>query len=301
MSPNAPRQYVVRKPSGEPDAARRLSEAYEELARSVDAQSRIALHVLDLLAWRGLGAKALDAPEEVLQEAVTRISRALHRSANDLRVYAHKLERAHEHHGWSIGKLIAVGAMVTVGAAAIVVTVGAAAPAEAAAATAAVEGAVEGAEAAATAAQAAGSAAAADLSAWQALLGAVKPLAPFVVPHLISAGASVGFDAASELLTDQRLDAHSLEVAAVVGFTGSAATSAVETKLAKAPDAVRRLVEGGTWAGGGTVGEYADDGQVDAADSAAFGLTGLVARDVRRLVDKTVRSAPQSHPRAAQP
>ncbi|HET6911050.1 MAG TPA: hypothetical protein VFH54_17105 [Mycobacteriales bacterium] len=297
MTPNAPRQYVVRKPSGDPDAARRLAEAYDALADSVTAQARIVLRVLDQLAWHGLGARAVAPPEQVLQAAATHVSRALHESADNLRHYAHKLQRAHEHHGWSIGKLVAVGALVTVGAAAIVVTVGAAAPAEAAAATAA----IEGAEAATAAAETAGSTAAAELSAWQALLGAVKPLAPFVVPHLISAGASVGFDAVSELLTDQKLDAHSLEVAAVVGFTGSAATGAVETKIAKAPDVVRRLVEGGTWAGGGTVGEYADEGQVDPADSAAFGLTGFVARDVRRLVDKSVRSAPQSHPRAEQP
>lgn len=296
MTPNAPRQYVVRKPSGDPSAARRLATAYDDLADAIAAQTQIAIHVLDSLAWQGLGAQAVEAPEEILHAAATRVAHALHQSAHDLRDYARKLQQAHEHHGWSIGKLIAVGAMVTVGAAAVVVTVGAAAPAEAAVATAA----VEGAEAAAATAEAAGATAAAQLSAWQSLLGAIKPLAPFVVPHVISAGASVGFDTVSELLTEQRLDVHSLEVAAAVGFAGSSVTGAVETKLAKASDVVRRLVEGGTWAGGGTVGEYADEGRLDLADTAAFGLTGLVARDVRRLVDKTVRTDPQSHPRAEQ-
>src|SRR3954453_17284841 len=136
-----PQRYVVHKPSGDPDAARRLASAYDTCADALVAQGRIVTDVLERLgpAWRGTAARASRAPEQVLTEDCQRVAHALRQSAHDLRHYAHKLERAHEHHGWSIGRLVTLGAMVTVGVAVIVVTVGAAAPAEAAAAAAAVE------------------------------------------------------------------------------------------------------------------------------------------------------------------
>jgi hypothetical protein len=111
-------------------------------------------------------------------------------------------------------------------------------------------------------------------------------LAPFVVPHLISAGASVGLDGISELLATRHLELRSLEVAAAVGFAGSATGGAVEGALSGARPIVRRLAEGGTWTINGTAGGYADTGDVDPLDSLAFGLTGLVARDVRFGVDE---------------
>src|SRR3954449_6828977 len=279
-----PQRYVVHKPSGDPDAARRLASAYDTCADALVAQVRIVTDVLERLgpAWRGTAAGASRAPEQVLAEDCQRVAHALRQSAHDLRHYAHKLERAHEHHGWSIGRLVTLGAMVTVGVAVIVVTVGAATPAEAAAAAAA----GETAEAASAAAGVAGTTAASSLASWQALLVGVRPLAPFVVPHLVSAGASVGIESTSELIAGQRLDAHSLEVAAAVGFAGSSVGGVVEQRLATSPGVVRRLAEGGVWAANGTVGGYADGDQLDPLDSLAFGLTGLVARDVRFGVDQ---------------
>ena len=279
-----PRQYVVRKPAGDPAAARRLATAYDACADALVGQVRHVARVLDQLgpAWRGGGARSARAPEQVLSDDAVRIARALRRSADDLRHYAHQLERAHDHHGWSIGRLVTLGAIVTVGVAAVVVTVGAAAPAEAAAATVA----IETAEAATAAAGAAGTTAATSLASWQPLLAAVRPLTPFLIPHLVSAGASCGIEAVSELLGPRRrLDAHSLEVSAAVGFAGSATGRAVEDALAGSRPFVRRLAEAGSWTVNGTAGGYADDSTLDPLDSLSFGLTGVVARDVRRGVD----------------
>src|SRR3954452_20196881 len=194
-----PQRYVVHKPSGDPDAARRLASAYDTCADALVAQVRVVADVLERLgpAWRGTGARAAQAPERVLAEDCQRVAHALRQSAHDLRQYAHKLERAHEHHGWSIGRLVTLGAMVTVGVAVIVVTVGAAAPADAVAAAAA----AEPAEAASAAAGVAGTTAASGLASWQALRVGVRPLAPFVVPHLVSAGASVSLETLSELIS----------------------------------------------------------------------------------------------------
>src|SRR3954454_15329323 len=279
-----PQRYVVHKPSGDPDAARRLASAYDTCADALVAQVRIVTDVLERLgpAWRGTAARASRAPEQVLAEDCQRVAYALRQSAHDLRHYAHKLERAHEHHGWSIGRLVTLGAMVTVGVAVIVVTVGAAAPAEAAAAAAA----VETAEAASADAAVAGTTAASSLASWQALLVGVRALSPFVVSHLVSAGASVSLEGLSELISGNGLDAHSLEVAAAVGFAGSSIGGTVEKRLIESPKLVRRLAEGGVWAVNGTAGGYADGDELDPVDSLAFGLTGLVARDVRFGVDQ---------------
>jgi uncharacterized protein YukE len=273
--------YVVRKPSGDPDAARRLASAYDALADALVADLRQVAGVLDGLGaqWRGNGARASRTPEQVLSDDGARVARALRRSADDLRHYAQQLARAHDHHGWSIGKLVTMGAIVTVGVATVVVTMGAAAPVEAAAAAAA----VEGAEAATAAAGAASTAAGASLTSWQALLAAVRPLGQFVVPHLVSAASSAGIDAVSELLDGHELDPHALEVAAAVGFAGSSTGAAAERSLASYGSGVRRLAEGGLWAANGTAGAYADEGSVDPLDSLAFGLTGVVARDFRRV------------------
>jgi len=281
--PLPPHQYVVRKPSGDPSVARDLAAAYDSCADALLAELRVVTSVLAQLGstWRGTAAHASGAPEQVLAEDCIRVARALRHSAGDLRRYAHKLEQAHEHHGWSLGRLVTLGAIVTVGVAAVVVTVGAAAPAEAAAAAAA----VESAEAASSAAGTAASSAASALAGWQVLLAAARPLAPFVIPHLVSAGASVGLESISELLSGHGLDAQAVEVAAAVGFAGSSVGSTVERRLASTPSITKRAAEAGVWAANGTAGSYAEGGEVDPVDSLAFGLTGLVARDVRQVVD----------------
>jgi uncharacterized protein YukE len=284
MSAAPPQVFVVRRPTGDPHAARRLAQAYDDFADAVTAQTATAAHILAALApiWRGLGAGAAMVPARTLHDDGARVAHALHEAADELRGYARRLQHAHEHHGWSLGRLVAMGAMVAVGAAAVVVTVGAAAPAEAAAAAVV----VEGAEAATAAAGEAGASAASGMLSASRLLAALRPLAPFVVPHLLSSAAAVGFDAVSQLLTAHRLDPHSLEVSAAVGFAGSGTGALVESRLADEATVLRRVGEAGTWAAAGTAGEYADKGHLDAADSVAYALTGLVARDVRRGTDE---------------
>ena len=282
--PLPPRQYVVRKPAGDPHAARTLAAAYDALADDVTTELGRAVVVLTQLheGWQGAGAGGSQEPEQVVAADAQRVAHALRRSADDLRHFAHRLEQAHERHGWSLGKLVALGAMVAVGTAAVVVTIGAAAPAEAAAAAAA----VETAEAAATAAGAASAGVAADLSAWQTLLANVRPLTPFLLPHAVSAGSSAGLDATAQLVSTHHLDLHALEVSAVAGFAGSATGELIEQRLLAMPSLVRRAAEGSAWAASGSVASYADTGDVEAADALSLGLTGLVARDVRFGVDE---------------
>lgn len=279
-----PRRYVVRKPGGDPGAARRLATAYDALGGAVRADVRRASAVLNQLGsdWFGVGALGSTRPADMLGHDGARVASALEHSAADLRHYAQRLAKAHEHHGWSLGRLVALGATLTVGVAAVVVTVGAAAPAEAAAAAAA----VDAADAAATAAGTASTGVAGALAQWQGVLAAVRPLAPFVVPHLVSAGGSTALELASDLVTGRSVDAHALEVAAAIGFTGSAAAGAVENQLAQRSSLLRRLAESGSWAATGTAGAYADDGAVDPLDSVAVGLTGFIARDIRLGVDR---------------
>jgi uncharacterized protein YukE len=284
--PTPPRHFVVRTPSGDPRAVRRLATAYDELADAVLTDVHRVCAVLHHLmrTWQGSAADATRSPETALAGDAQRAAHALRRSGDDLRHYAQRLERAHEHHGWTIGRLVTLGAMVTVGVAAVVVTVGAAAPAEAAAAAAV----VEAAEAATASAETAAAAAASELTSWQGLLCALRPLAPFLLPHLVSSAASAGLDGASQLLDDD-LDLRSLAISAVVGFAGSAVGGAVETRLSAAPSLARRAAEAGVWATNGTAGSYADGDDLDPADTAAFALTGVVARDVRKAVDALPR------------
>lgn len=284
MTQPAVHRYVVRKPAGDPDAARWLAAAYDELADDLDAQVRRVTAILAQLhgTWTGRGARASSDPVAQIRADTAHVTRALRSCAADLRTYAARLARAHEHHGFSLGRLVALGAIVTIGAAAVVVTMGAAAPAEAAAAAAA----VEGAEAAATAAEAAGAGAAETLSGWQSAMAVARPLLPFLRPHLVSAAASVGFEATSELVTAHRLSFEPLLVAAAAGFAGSTTSDVVEARLATMPSVVRRVAEAGTWAATGATSEYAKTGHVDPSAAVASATTGFVARDVRNVTGK---------------
>jgi len=96
MGEPAAQQYVVHRPSGDPAAARHLATAYDACADALVAQVRQVTRVLDQLgpAWRGDGARSARAPEQVLNDDAVRIARAMRRSADDLRHYAHQLERA---------------------------------------------------------------------------------------------------------------------------------------------------------------------------------------------------------------
>ena len=220
----APTQYVVPRVHGDPAAARSLASAYRQLAQEVDGAGRIAGQVMAELSgtWRGRGRRASLHPAEVLQRNAAVTSRALHEAADALDAYAHKLETAHHSHFFSLHKLMAVAAVVTITAVAVVVTMGAAAAAEAAlAASAAGE-----ATAAAGAAAAASSGAATGLLESTAGLAGVRALLAFALPHLVQAELSAGFAATMEESVDSRLDWHEIETAGAAGFAGSAGAGA---------------------------------------------------------------------------
>ena len=103
-------------------------------------------------------------------------------------------------------------------------------------------------------------------------------------------------ESVAELAATHRLDMQSLEVAAAVGFAGSATGRTVEDALARSSATTRRLAEAGAWTANGTAGAYADSGDIDPVDSLAFGLTGLVARDVRQAIDRVWERATRSVP-----
>src|SRR3954467_1857299 len=169
-------------------------------------------------SWAGDGHRAATHPAEGVQRNAAATSRALHSAADALDAYAHKLEKAHSHHFFSMHKLLAVAAVVTVTAVAVVVTMGAAAAAEAAlAASAAGE-----ATAAAGAAAAASTGAASGLLESTAGLVGMRALLAFVVPHLVQAELSAGFAATMEEAVDGHLNWQEIETSAAAGFAGSA-------------------------------------------------------------------------------
>ena len=224
VASSTPVQYVVPRVHGDPAAARRLAASYRAVADDVAVSARTAARVLDGLTgtWHGRAAHATAHPAEVLHRNAVTTTRSLHAAADALDAYAHKLEAAQSHHWFSMHKLIAVAAVVTVTAVAVVVTMGAAAAAEAAlAATAAGE-----ATAAAGAATVATEGAAAGLLESTAELTALRALLSFAVPHLVQAELSAGFAASMEEEVDGRLDWHEIGVAAGAGFVGSAGAGA---------------------------------------------------------------------------
>ena len=143
-------------PHGDPDAAHALAAAYRQLATDLDTTAtQITAIITDLTHhWHGTGSTALRTPTTVLTEDLHTLAAAARNTAHHLEDYATALHKAQHHHGWSLGKIIAVGAIIAVTAVAVVVTVGAAAPIGTLAA-AEIGEAIAGAEAAAAGATAA--------------------------------------------------------------------------------------------------------------------------------------------------
>lgn len=292
------RRYVVPAVPGDPAAARRMAAAYRGVADAVAANAQlISIVVRDLsTGWSGPGSRALDAPVgKVLHDAAALV-RVLHEVADRLEEYAGRLERARQHHGFSLGKLVAIGAIVTVGAAAIVVTVGAAGAVEAAAASAAVADATEaaGAAAAASAGVAGGLFDVADA------LATFRPLLQFVVPHLLQVEWSVGTVAAYDEATRGRLDWGTLAVTGGLAFTGSVATGRVAAAMADAPAVATHAAEATVWSGVAAADDEVREGQVDGVDMLeTFVLAGgaLSAKDA--LASRGILFHPPDYRRAA--
>lgn len=289
----APRRYVVPKVDGDPAAAYRLAEAYRDLADAVVAAQELTTRVIADLApvWRGVGHRAIERPVEEFARNATGTARRLREIADALEAYGHHLAKAHHHHGFSLHKLLVVGAVVAVSAAAIVVTVGAAGVVEAAAASAAVGGAVE----------AAGAATAADVATANGIgaavdgLAFVRPLLAFVVPNLLQVEWASGSLAVWDELAVGRLKWKGIaETGGVAFVAGAAAGRASElldsaTWSAALPGRVQaaapHLVEGGVWAGGAAADDEVLEHRLDPVDISetfVIGGAGTLARDELR-------------------
>ena len=131
-----PTSWVMpRMPDDDVGAVRGLAAAYEQLAgelRAAGEQARAAMGALPG-AWTGDAATAATHPAGVLASDVDLACRGLLEGADALHQAAARLQREHDQHGFSWGKVLKVGAIVVVSGAVVVVTAGVAAPEMAAA------------------------------------------------------------------------------------------------------------------------------------------------------------------------
>ena len=280
IAPGQSARYVVPKVHGDPTAARRMASAYRSLATAVSIAGRQVVALLSDSAryWSGDGHEAIASPLAQLQHDVAALVRVLDQVADDLDRFAARLERAHHHHGLSLGKLAKIGAVVAVSAAAIVVTVGAAGAVEAAAASTAV---AEATEAASTATTAAASAAAGFFDSLD-VLGALRPLLQFALPHLAQVEWSVGAVAGWDEATRGALDWREIGVSAGLTFIGGNVSSRVAAASDAAPAVVRHTLQASVWTGVSAADDEILNGRIDDVDLAeSFVLAhgGLTAHD----------------------
>jgi len=252
-----PRRFEVPKVNGDPAAARRVAAACRDLAEAIAGTQRQVTHVISELTatWHGEGRRGIDGPAEDFVATAATATRRLRETADHLDAYATRLEHAHHHHGFSLHKLLVIGAVATVGLTTIVVTMGAASAIEAAAATAAVSGAIEAAGAAATA----DVAAAAGVDSAFADLSWLRPLLRFVAPNLTQfAWGSVGSAGYDQVSRGRIRWGRALEAGGIAFVAGVAAAKGNEvlegsawlrTTPAIAQRAAPHLVESTSWAG----------------------------------------------------
>ncbi|MDX6227212.1 MAG: Bacterial CdiA-CT RNAse domain [Frankiales bacterium] len=219
-------------PHGDPDAARHLAAAYRVLACDLEAAAGLVDGIVADLAlrWHGTGSTALRVPSAVIGEDLATLAAAARTAAGHLEDYATALHKAQHHHGWSLGKILAVGAVVAVTTAAVVVTVGAAAPVGTLAALEVGE-AIAGAEAAAGAATVAETAATTALSLTGQTMTALRGLSAVLLPHLTNGAICTGIDTGLHLATGRQLHRGDLAESFAAGFIGSATTTATRSAL----------------------------------------------------------------------
>src|SRR5581483_8091601 len=222
-------RYVVPKVSGDAGAAFHLAVAYQDLADDVQAaHDRVAAVIRDLSgSWRGLAQQSVEAPVETFLRNSATLVRALNEAADIFDTYGKHLAKAHEHHGFSLHKLLTVGAITAVSAAAIVVTVGAAGAVEAGAAAAAVGGASD----AAAAATGADLIAAGALDSALGALAAMRPLLSFVLPQLLQVEWVTASMAAYEEITTGRIEWRGVGESGAVAFIASAVAAKAVTAV----------------------------------------------------------------------
>jgi hypothetical protein len=278
-----PTRYVVPRISGDPAAAHRLAAACRDLADALSAVRLAVSHIMNELfrGWHGAGRHGIDGPVEAFVRDTGRLARSLHETADHLDAYARHLEDAHHHHGFSLHKLLVIGAVVVVSAAAIIVTLGAAGVLEAAAAASAVGVATE----------AAGAATVADLGAASGIdaaiegISSMRPLLVFVVPHLVqlewaSAGMAIWDEG-----TVGKLEWRGIAETGAIAFVTSGAAAKTTTMTADTEWLSPHVIQGTAWAGASA----GDDAVVnhrfsllDVSESFVLAGGGNLARDALR-------------------
>ena len=220
-------------PKGDPVAARTLAAAYRQLADTLDTTATQLDHLTTDLTqrWHGTGAHTLHTATTTLQHNLTTLAHAARDTANHLEDYATALHKAQHHHGWSLGKIIAVGALVAITTTAVIITVGTAAPIGTLAA-AEVGEAIAGAEAAAAGATAAETTATTALTlTTQTLTTTLRTLTTALLPHLTNGAINVAFDLTLHTITGHGVNGTDLADSFATGFATSATTTATRTAL----------------------------------------------------------------------
>jgi uncharacterized protein YukE len=276
----------VRAPlvSGDPVGVTRLAAAYEDLAAVVAATVRDALHVLTGLDgnWIGQAAQAVSGPATALDETAAAMVTSLERTSSELSAYAHQLAQAQEHHGWSIGRLAALGATIAVSAGVVVATLGAASAIAGAADAAVAADAAADAGAAAAAADTAAEATATELTSSMRALTDVRAMSRFVLPHIASGEVDAGVTASLQQLRGGRMDWSQVLGAGSAGLAGSATAEelrmGVAPLLSAAPTVLRatapHLVEAGAWGAAGGAQDLFAGGPIRPLDVVTGAVTG---------------------------
>ncbi len=276
-----------------------------DCAAEVTAAQRQAHTILEAAYqdWTGASATAMRHPLTDLDRLTVQVSRALTQAANQLDDYARQLDKAHQQHRWSLGNILKVAAVVLVTTAAVVVTVGVAAPA-----AAAIDGALVGAEVAATTV-AVGAASSAAVEAAEALTLAVRALhtlragATFLKPQILVTAGLSDYEAFRQVQATGTLNVGTLAqhggTNLVYGIAGAGLARGLATLGADAANPVvqwlaPKLGVATGW-GATTAGqEYLLTGQVDpwrVATSSGFAFGGSVVGD---LVPRMTGAAPKA-------
>jgi Bacterial CdiA-CT RNAse A domain len=243
-------------------------------------------HILGELSrgWRGAGHRGINGPVEAFLRDTSSLALRLRDTADHLDAYGRQLQAAHHHHGFSLHKLLVIGAVVVVSTTAIVVTLGAAGVLEAAAA----------AEAVGVATEAAGAATAADVGAASGIdaaidgISSIRPLLAFVVPHLVqvewAAGGMAGWDEA----TTGRLRWRDIAETGAIAFVASGAAAKTTSMAADTEWLSPHVIQGTAWAGASAGDDAAVNHRIsllDVSESFVLAGGGNLARDALRERD----------------